>query len=265
MGLVKTSRSGQPVLDIKNGKNAIAFVEVMEEFKIRNKDINRSIADILIKYDYSIKPKDLSRIQDKLEKLHGKKCLFKFTPKQHVTDILEGKVRFCTASSYERQDHNIAIKDDELNLESNIKNLIMKDEEGNPIPFKDDKITAHSTADYHVSCFSIKFDFKLFASFECDSCVVISDGEKYCEAVKQNYLEHYPNCYFWANQVDYIDICRQFRSKLPLQMRKSSDYSYQKEYRFVGFPKYKFVNIHPEVFIEIDPSYFDYQVLQLQN
>src|SRR5699024_11886682 len=39
LDLIEISRNGNPILDIKNGKSAIAFVEVLEEFKIRNKDI----------------------------------------------------------------------------------------------------------------------------------------------------------------------------------------------------------------------------------
>src|SRR5699024_665779 len=204
LDLIEISRNGNPILDIKNGKSAIAFVEVLEEFKIRNKDINKNIANIFKKFPYSIRSKDLSNIIEKIEELRGKKCLFKFTPKKYVSDILEGKVRFCSASSYNRQGYNIAIKDDEMNIESNIKNLLMTDEEGNPIPSTDDKITAHSTADYHVSCFSVNFCFKLFALFESDSCVVITDGDKFCDAVKREFLKHKPKCCFWANQVGYI-------------------------------------------------------------
>src|SRR5699024_11991324 len=67
LDLIEISRNGNPILDIKNGKSAIAFVEVLEEFKIRNKDINKNIANIFKKFPYSRSEEHTSELQSRFD------------------------------------------------------------------------------------------------------------------------------------------------------------------------------------------------------
>lgn len=263
--LIEVNKYAEPVLNIGNGKNAIAFIEALEECKIRKQNVDKCITEVFKKFDNLFDLETLNLIYNQVQGLQGNKCLFKFTDSQYVDDILKGKVRFCTASSYKDKGYNIAIQDDELNLSYRLKNLQMVTKDGFVAPVKNEQIFAHSTADFHVSCFTNDFVYKLFALMEYDSCVVITNAEIFVKNVKEIYQEDHPECQAASNKVEYIDICRRLRSKLPIQFRKSSNYSYEEEYRFVGFPRNSSIKLKSEIFVEIDPTEFDYVVLQLNN
>lgn len=263
--LIEVNKYAEPVLNIRNGENAIAFIKALEECKIREQNVDQCITEVFKKFDDLFDLETLNQIYNQVQELQGNKCLFKFTDSQYVDDILKGKIRFCTASSYRDKGFNIAIQDDELNLGYRLKNLRMINNDGFSAPVKNEQIFAHSTADFHVSCFTKDFAYKLFALMEYDSCVVITNAENFVKNVKEIYQEDHPECRTMSNKVEYVDICRRLRSKLPIQFRKSSNYSYEEEYRFVGFPRNYSVKLKSEIFVDVDPKEFDCVVMQLNN
>jgi hypothetical protein len=227
---------GSPNFHVVNGRKSIALIEVLEALTIRNLDIEMLIADFLQRFVAKFKETNLKIIQKQLDQLSGKKCLFKYTKANHINDILSGKVRFKSASSYNDEGYNIAIRDDELNLDHILKNLHFTTEEGAVVPVIGDKITASAAGDYYISCFSVGFDLKMFLLFDYDSCVAISNGDTFVETVKTQYQKEYSNFKINFGQVEYIDIYRQLKSRCPIEFRKSRDFLFEKEYRFVTFP-----------------------------
>lgn len=262
--LVTLDFSGSPHFQFVNGRESIAFIEVIEELKIRNRDVEKLVAESLHRFVAKFKKSNLYTIQQQVEQISGKKCLFKFTKKNYVNDILSGKVRFKSASSYNNEGYNISIRDDELNVDHILKNLRLTTEEGAVIPVIGDKISASAAGDYYISCFSVTFDLKMFFLFDYDSCVAISNGDTFVETVKTQYQKKYPNFFINFGQVEYIDIYRQLKSKRPIEFRKSRDFLFEKEFRFVSFPVVSAEMLEPLQIVEIDSSRIDYCVMEIE-
>jgi hypothetical protein len=260
--IVVIGPDGTPYFKVPNRKDGIAFIELIEELSIRNWDIKAILGNALRRFANIFKRSYVERISQQLSGLAGKKCLFKFTEAKYTDDILSGKVRFKSAASYNNEGFNIAVKDDELNLEHILRGLRLQNADGLVVPVKQNLITAHAAGDYYVSCFSVGFNLKLFALFEYDSCVVIKAANNFVEAVKVEYLRRYPNHHITFGPVEYIDTCRQLKAKRPIEFRKSINFTYENEWRFVAFPKYVDENLEPVKNIEIDRNIFEYRVIE---
>lgn len=261
--LIKINSYGKPYLNVKNKQNSYDLVEVIAEYNDRNIDINQSIKNVFEKFDnVYLTETDIQQIERKLAYFDGKKCLFKFTASEHVEKILNGEVRFCSASSYNKKGYNIAISDDELNMWYKIRNLRIVNEKGDSIPALNNQIEAHAFSDYWISCFSKNFAFKLFALFEYDSCVVISNAEEFIRIVKKQFKRDLPSSSVISNCVEYQDVTRHLKSKHPIELRKPSHYSFEEEYRFVAYPNNTDAVVTEVETIEIDPSKFEYCVLK---
>ena len=191
--LVSFCPEGEPLFRAKNGRAAIAFIELLEEFNLRRVDIEPLLHPRLHKYMGLFNGSDIERIQIQLEKFRGKKCLFKFTKAEYVDAILNGEVRFRTASSYNDIGLSIAIRDDGLNIQHRLLGLRLTTKDGKTIPVKDNKITAKAAGDYYVSCFSSNFKLRFFPLFDSDRCVVIGDSEKFVDAVIKHQKKNFPN------------------------------------------------------------------------
>ena len=263
--LVNFDLHGRPMLVISSGKIDSAFLDVLEESRLRNKKTDQIIGEFLkrfVELDYI---KNYERINRMLAKFEGKKCLFKFTNSQHVSDILGGKVRFKTASSYKRDGYNIAIEDDEININHTIHGIHFETADGLRIPVRDNKITVSAAGEYYISCFSALFDMKLYTMFINDSCVVISNADKFVELVLSEFESTYPDYYSSFGCVGYIDPYRQLSSKFAIEFRKSINYEYQKEYRFVSFAESLKHNLGEILKICIDSNQVDYHVINMRE
>ena len=90
---------------------------------------------------------DIKKVITTLKTLEGTKCLFKFTKQCHLDSILQGELRFITASSCNADGLNSAIRDNELMIEHNLLNLRMVTADGTAIPIKDGKVTRNAHTD----------------------------------------------------------------------------------------------------------------------
>ncbi len=261
--LVSFNPEGEPQFRVKNGREAIAFIELLEELNLRSLNIEPLLQPRLQKYKGLFVERDIKRIQIQLERFRGKKCLFKFTKAEYVDAILNGEARFKTASSYNDSGLSIAIRDDELNIEHNLRGLRMTTKDGTTIPVKDNLITTKAAGDYYVSCFSSDFKLQFFPLFDSDSCVVIDDSEKFVNSVIERHEEKFPQFCILFGAVDYIDRYRQLKPKRPIEFRKSWDYSYEKEFRFVSFSESDTENLEPLRTVNIDETKLEYCTIQI--
>jgi hypothetical protein len=261
--LVNIDNRGIPSFRIANGKDGLAFIDLLEELKIRNANTDQLLSTSLNRFMGLFQRHEIARIQQQLSGLRGRKCLFKFTKAKYVDAILNGAVRFKTASSYNDEGFNIAIRDDELNIDHILRGIRVQTRDGVTIPVNNYRITANAAGDYYVSCFSIDFDLKLFALFECDCCVVISNADKFVDSVILKYEATYPEFYVGFGAVEYVDPYRQLSAKRPIEFRKSCNFSYEKEYRFVSFPSKLGEDLAPVQTLNIDPAEIDFHILRM--
>lgn len=256
--LVTFDCEGKPQFRVENGREANAFIELIEEFNLRGSDIKPLLHPRLRNYEGLFARNDIDRIQIQLERFRGRKCLFKFTKAEYVDAFLKGAVRFKAASSYNDPNFSIGIRDDELNIEHNLIGLRMTTDNGETIPVKGSRIIAKAAGDYYVSCFSSDFKLQFYRLFDCDSCVVIADADRFGDEVIAHHEDQYPEFLVSFGCVEYIDRYRQLKSKRPIEFRKSWDYSYEKEYRFVSFPEDNSECLEPVRTVNIDATEIEY-------
>lgn len=261
--LVIIDNRGIPSFRISKGKEGHAFIDLLEELKIRKADTDQLLSTSLNRFTGLFQEHEITRIQQKLAGLDGKKCLFKFTKTKYVDDILKGAVRFKTASSYNDEGFNISIRDDELNIKHILCGLRVETHGGVTIPVINNQITASAAGDYYVSCFSVVFGLKLFALFECDCCVVISNAEKFVDSVIRRYKATHPEYCIVFGDVEYVDPYRQLSSNRPIEFRKSCNFSYEKEYRFVSFPSKLEEDLKMVQTLNIDPARIEFHVIRM--
>ena len=251
-------------LRISNGKEGLAFIDVFEEMKIRKIDTDQILYNYLNGFTGLFHERDITLIQRRLVNLRGKKCLFKFTKTKYADAILNGAIRFKTASSYNDAGFNISIRDDELNIEHILHGLRIETGDGMIMPVKGNQITASAAGDYYVCCFTAAFDLKLFALFGCDCCVIISNGERFVGSVIERYRVTHPGYNIAFGAVEYVDPYRQLLSKHPIEFRKSCNFSYEKEYRFVSFPGGRERNIEKEQILSINPGQIEFSIIRMK-
>ena len=261
--LVAFDSRGEPQFQLKNGREAIAFVELLEELNLRSSSIEPLLQSRLQKFTGLFNEHGIVRIESQLERFRGKECLFKFTKSEYVDEILNGEVRFRTASSYNNPNLSIAIRDDELKIEHNLPGLRMTTKDGKAIPIKDNRITAKGAGDYYVSCFSSDFRLQFFPLFDCDSCILIGNPKKFVDEVLEQHDKTFPKFFVSFGVVDYIDRYRQFKSQRPIEFRKSWDYSYEKEFRFVSYSEKVYENLEPIRKVKIDTTELEYCTLRI--
>ena len=255
---------GIPSLHISNGEEGIAFIDLLEELKIRKADTDQLLRESLNRFTGLFQEHEITRIQQKLAGLVGKKCLFKFTEAKYVDDILKGVVRFKTASSYNDEGHNISIRDDELNIKHILCGLQVETRDGVSIPVKNNRITRSAAGDYYVSCFSGVFDLKLFALFDkYDCCVVISNAEIFVDSIIRRYKAMHPEYCIEFSYVEYVDPYRQLSSNRPIEFSKLCNFSYEKEYRFVSFPRKLQEDLEKLQILNIDPAEIEFHLIRM--
>lgn len=237
--IVEIYADGEPSFETPNSEEGIAFIELLAELEIRKWNVTEYIKKELQRYRCAIEPSCIPAISATLAKLKGKKCLFKFTQSEYVQSIVSGEVRFRSAEYYNRDGFNVAIRDDELNIAHQVKGLTIRLPDGSSAPVIGNKISAHAAGDFYVSCYSVGFALKLFPALGYDSCVVITNGERFVERVKKELLKSLPEYQALFGPVEYIDIHRRFVSKKPIEFRKPSSYKFEKEWRFAVCPKYE--------------------------
>ncbi len=228
-------------LSTPNSRSGIALIELLAEYDLRSVDAFACIErhmNRLAAYFASRRPDDMVDLWRHISELTGRKCLFKFTSCEHVDAALRGEVRFRTASSYKNAGFNIAIRDDELNIEHILKGACLTSPEtGKMSPVIGGRVGSSAAGDYYVSCFSVTCNLNLFALFEVDACVVIENADVFVDQVIRKHRTRHSDFEIIFQNVDYIDSFRQLKSRGPFECKKTMDFEYEQEYRFAAWPR----------------------------
>ncbi|MCE8022876.1 hypothetical protein [Billgrantia aerodenitrificans] len=263
--IVTIQADGRPSFKVPNNEHGISFVDLLAEMEIRDWCKKPWLSEELERYANIITKSRMTIISKKINELKGAKCLFKFTQSKHAKDIVDGRIRMKSAKSYNKEGYNIAIRDNELKIQHQVKGLRVIMPDGSSLPISGDRISANAAGDYYVSCFSVDFSLKFFPLFESDCCVVIKNADRYVELVKDTCKNLLPDHEVLFGEVEYVDIHRRFNSKKPIEFRKMSNFSYEKEWRFVIYPKFaRFEDLEEEVVtVQIDSRKLDVLVINL--
>jgi len=162
INLIKLDFYGGKSLILNQGETAIAFIDVLEEFNLRNIDYSPLIDAVLLRFEKHSEFINCLSIVNKLKDCEGNKCLFKYTYKKYLKSLVEGEVRLKLASSYNDDSLNIALRDDELNIIHQLINSRIIMNNGLEIPIKEDIIKRSAYSDYYIGCFSVSVDPKIF-------------------------------------------------------------------------------------------------------
>ena len=252
INLVDLDFHGKIKLEVKNGKIALSFVDLLEEFRLRNIAYENSLNSVVAKFKNHAPYRNIAMLAEQLRSCSGTPCLFKFTKKKYLDSLKRGEVRMTLASEYKKAGYNIAIHDDELNIQYQLPNLRLKLEDGTEVPVRDNSIERGAYDDYYVSCFSATFNPKLFIMFEDDACFIIKNGDTFSKEVIKRYREQYPNDLICFDKVSYLDPYRETKSKTPIEFIKTFDYSYEEEFRFVAFGRYPVKEKVQKICINVD-------------
>lgn len=233
--LMTLSLTRAPVLLVKSGKQEVAFIDLLTELSLRGINIMPHLEKSVRRFeDY----KGIANTVDlfgKSRALAGEKCLFKFTKLEFVDDLRHGRIRFTLASSYKRSGYNVAIRDDELNIQQQLLNLKVTLADGSEAPVRNGVFDRNACGDYYVSCFSVAIDLKLFHLFDADACFIVRDGDRFVQEVQSAYREQYEDSRILFGSVDYVDPYRELKTYKSIQFLKTDDFAYEKEFRFVAF------------------------------
>jgi len=260
INLIELDFNGGKKLNIKNGKLSSAIIDVFEEFNLRQIDYTPSVESMLHRFKDHTEIRDYLKIASQLIDCNGKKCLFKFTEKKYLNSLIGGEIRLRLASKFNENNDNIAIGDDELNIDFQLLNSRIIAEDGSEIPIKDDLITQSASMDYYISCFSLNINPKLFIIFKADACLIIKNGDVFVQEVKDKYQNYYKNGPILFGRVEYIDPYRRIKSKNRMEFLKSINFEYQNEIRFVA---YEYVEKKAEIRkINIDMRKIDYEIVE---
>lgn len=261
INLIELDFDGGKRLKIKNGKLSSAIIDVFEEFNIRQIDYAPLIESMLFRFKDHKEIRDYLKIARKLTDCKGQKCLFKFIEKKYLNSLINGEIRLRLASKFNENNDNIAIGDDELNIDFQLLNARIITEDGTETPIKDGLITKKTSMDYYISCFSIDINPKLFIMFKADACLIIKNGDIFVEEVKDKYQNYYKNGPILFGKVEYIDPYRWIKSKNRMEFLKSINFEYQNEFRFVA---YEWVDKKEEIRkVNIDMKKIKYDIVEL--
>jgi len=226
------------------------WIEILEEFKLRNENYQNNFS----KEIFILKPDLKTKAKIAIEKVGGikDKCIYKYGKYKYNLDSLKnGKFRISPASSYNDSSLNHAIKDNELvfDIIHDPKNTSITNTKNNLKinPTSNIKITHELKTDYYVQCFSLGYTYREFTDFNCDSCLVIYDINKFIQKINEALNKKRSD--FDFDTVQYIDPL-QYKDDPIVFFSKHFKYSYQNEFRIVLIPKEPSTNLE-EFYIEI--------------
>lgn len=240
-----------------------ALMHVVEEFDLRFGPTPPGFSDDLIKDchipdpNFPANKKAIEAFKD-LDFIVGKH-LIKYGKHEHLKSIYEdGIIQISPASSYNDASLNPAMNDDELKLSiyldvaninaGTIHNIIMDRMDQFP---KEGNITLkiESNSDYYVHCFSSVINFRLFADFKADSCLIITEPQLFFRKLLKAFSDKYQNWKVNGGPIEYIDPLNHKIKDLKeidnLYLFKHFRYCYQQEYRVLWTPPVAVNNLEP--------------------
>lgn len=166
----------------------------------------------------------------------------KYGQRQHLEEMMRhGRVRFCPASFYNGDDHNAAIKDDEIHKTfyiptyrerlKGINHLIYR---GIRMEFGDDDLELPIQApDYFLFSLCDGIHYRMPTDFAADAALVITDTNRFVQRLISSFLSRYPRWKPHYGPVTYYDPYRDYTKFRTHQMSKHFGYAYQREVRIV--------------------------------
>ncbi|MXY54178.1 MAG: hypothetical protein F4Y86_16845 [Gammaproteobacteria bacterium] len=209
--------------------------------------------------------------------------LVKYGKRKYMEALMHGEVHLNSATKYNEDMHNQAVRDDELLID--FKGGYVRATQpmqfydvSNPPPesivdrgigfrpvyelpeLNADQYATGSiqmTTDYWMFCAADVLDQRLFADFEADSCV-IAKRRPFSERLLRTSKVQLPNVNRYFGRVGYVDPLGARRGgvpvtrSIPIHMTKVFRYTYQREVRFAFLPTDSKTRLEPKT-LEIGP------------
>ena len=168
---------------------------------------------------------------------NGTKILFRYSKKKYMQKMIEqGQIRFSPAESYEDEENNQARRDDELHKHAYIpgEHATITDQSGRRIDVLGDIRRTVTGTRYHLLCLSCVWNSDLFADFEADTCVAVSDPQEFSRRIETEGRAVFPGWYFHDCPVQYFDPFEQGKNEFfDSAMSKDFRFAHQNEYRIL--------------------------------
>jgi hypothetical protein len=190
--------------------------------------------------------------------------LLKYGSVRHLRALLTvGALRVAPASYYRDPSLNHAVRDSELEFryESCSAKVRRPPNNDRTIPSSqwvempvigNVRFTESLEHDYYMSCFSSRYENRLFDDFEANACLVIKDIRRFGESLRARMQEVLPSWTFMCRSVEYRDSYRMGTRGVNIVFTKHFRYAYQAEFRFAWVPPGKTENLKP-IHLELGP------------
>lgn len=168
--------------------------------------------------------------------------LFRYDRRKYIELLAnEGLIRIRPASGFKSLENDRARQDDECEKMAFLPgaHTSIMTSDGVNMPIVGDVKKTVSMADYYAFCMACDWDSDLFADFDgADSCIVIRGVDEFARRIQHAAAEQLPNWDFHHKPVEYFDPYERLRNEhLDPGMSKNFRFAYQREYRFLWFPK----------------------------
>jgi len=168
--------------------------------------------------------------------------LFRYDRRTYIEPLAnEGLIRIRPASGFKSLENDRARQDNECEKVAFLPGAHTRitTRDGVNMPIVGDVKKMVSLPDYYAFCMTCDWDLDLFADFDgADSCIVIKNVEEFARRIERTAAEQLPNWYFHHSPVEYFDPYERVRNEyLDAGMSKDFRFAYQREYRFLWFPK----------------------------
>jgi hypothetical protein len=189
----------------------------------------------------------------------GTLSLVKYGQADHLRAMLEiGKIRIAPASCYSDPSLNLAVRDDELQLDfflppSEFKLEAFDHKTGRskgPLQLVDNRFAVTSKSDYYVYCLSAALEARLFVDFCSEACLVIKDPKRFSGRLVSAVKGELPDWEVGIEEVNYVDPVSTNPINIQLFKTKHFRYAYQKEFRLICVPPKPIEQLHLR-FIEL--------------
>ncbi len=182
----------------------------------------------------------------KTRPLNAGEFLVKYGEYKYLHPTYEkGKIRISPATAYQDPSLNLAINDDELNINiyfhpnrEELRELeILATELDNPYQTVGNiEWPVKARTNYYAYCLGADFSLRMFPDFQADSCLLIYDPKTFIERIFQAMSGLISNWKAFGSGIKYIDPYNTIPKEIAIYRTKHFKYAYQKEYRLCWMP-----------------------------
>jgi hypothetical protein len=176
---------------------------------------------------------------------HPNSCdiLYRYMQRKYAIELVsQGKLRLSPASFYQKSEMSAARYDNEVQKShsSNGKYITITTENGQNIPIKGNLKRTVSIPNYYMYCMSCDFNTYLMSEFgdEDPTCIVINNPQELSRIIERKVQNCFPDWKFFECPINYYDLFELMNNqRIDAGMSKDFKYAYQREYRYILFPK----------------------------